>query len=75
MSTSAPKIRCAKCDKLVDWVYTSQDAHSDIVVIKVKCHGETDEMSLDLSKMSFDDVKQIDRQEGLAFTTKTLESK
>ena len=73
--TSTPKIRGAKCDKRVDWIYMSQDNYSDVVVIKVKCHGETDEMSIDLRKLSFNDIKQIDRQEGLAFTKDLLESR
>lgn len=71
--TSVPKIRCAKCDKLVDDVYWSQDNWTHVITIKVRCHGETDEMELDIDKLSFDEVKQLDRSEGLAFTRDRLE--
>lgn len=65
--TTALRIRCAKCDKLVDRVYWSEDNWSNVVTVIVRCHGETDKMCIDLSELSVNDIKQIERQEGVAF--------
>lgn len=60
--TDMLKIRCAKCDKLVDHVYWSEDNWSHVVTIIARCHGETDKMCIDLSELSVNDIKQIENK-------------
>lgn len=71
--TDMLKIRCAKCDKLVDHVYWSEDNWSHVVTIIARCHGETDKMCIDLSELSVNDIKQIEKQEGIAFAKDLIE--
>lgn len=65
-------IRCAICDRLVNRIEAWHDQIRDVYVVKVYCHGDTDQMEIrpyDLEKRQFDMIYET---EGLAFMTKRI---
>lgn len=70
------RIKCAICNKLVDRVETWHDPIKNCISIKVKCHGDFDEMSIssiDVIKLETVELNSLFEQEGIAFATKRLE--
>lgn len=66
------RIRCAKCNKPVDRWEMWDEENPPKKVIRAFCHGDIDTMFmtlLDLSKLTRDDIQQLENQEGLAFQT------
>ncbi len=71
------RIRCAICDKPVDRVEQWRRDYSATTEIVVYCHDYVDRMSLsdyDLMHLSRDELRQFERSEGVAFTTKRIVS-
>lgn len=73
-----PRVRCVICDKLVDKVQVDYDPVNDRHRIVVRCHGDKDVM--EASGYQIQDDPEFWRAvagghvEGLAFTTKRLET-
>lgn len=68
-----PTVMCAMCDKPVDRMEFIDAPLDDQVVLRVKCHGEWDEMRLSKYEVTCEVVEQINNSVGTAFTTKRLE--
>lgn len=67
-----PRIRCAICDKPVDRVFEEHDHINDVWRLKVQCHGDTDEMRVQLFKFTPEQLAQMKDQEGVAFSVKRI---
>lgn len=67
-----PRVVCAICNKLVDEVLEAHDYCNNAWRLKVRCHGDTDEMSIPLFNMTPEQVCQIKDQEGIAFSVKRI---
>ena len=67
-----PTIRCAICNKLVDEVLEMYHEESREWRLKVKCHGDTDHMAIPLYELTRQQVDQIKKQEGVAFSVKRI---
>jgi hypothetical protein len=68
-----PRIRCAKCDKLVDQVNWYYDECRQATKITVWCHGEKDSMALTpefLFRLTPDERRQLQASEGVAFVSR-----
>ena len=63
-----PRIRCAKCSTLIHDVLWTRNDHDETLTCRVRCHGETDTMTLSSESLSPEVIDQIRRQEGSAFT-------
>lgn len=61
-----PLIRCAQCGKTVDKVTWWTDSKTWSRIIQVRCHGEVDQMSLQLETLE-DFGEEFMRAEGIAF--------
>lgn len=72
--SNAPRIRCAKCDKLVDRVYWEERYDTCDRFIEVECHGQKDSMVL-TEKMLIENHRALQDQEGMAFITAALPQK
>lgn len=68
------KILCAKCNKPVDKLEWWTDHYTDDRHIRVTCHGETDEMVLDLSQLSYTELKNLENTQCIAFDKPKLKS-
>ena len=68
-----PTVMCDKCRKPVDLMVWSEDYLTAEQVLRVKCHGEWDEMRLRLETLSHDQIEQLNSATGVAFTTKEIE--
>lgn len=64
---SVLNITCGVCHKLVDFVERSDDWGTRDVVLRVSCHGEWDEMRLDPSRLSLDQLRAMEQSQGVAF--------
>lgn len=64
-----PRIRCARCDKLVDRVWIETNVNADTRTLSVECHGERDHMTFTRRDLVTIDnlAEQIAQQEGVAF--------
>lgn len=70
-----PTILCAVCNKPVDYMVRFDAVDKSAQVLRVKCHGEWDEMALsdhDLYRMGPDVLRQLNEGVGIAFTTPRL---
>lgn len=67
-----PRIRCAICEKPVDEVIEMYDELSCEWRLKVRCHGETDYMAVQLFKFTPEQLAQMKDQEGVAFSVKRI---
>jgi hypothetical protein len=72
--THIPNIRCAVCDRYVERIEWFDDLVKRDRIIRVFCHGESDEMRLDVYRLSLDELRTIGDSEGVAFTTKRIEA-
>lgn len=70
-----PRIRCARCNKLVDRVYWCDDLDTKTRLIEVTCHGEKDTMTLDMKTLTPSTLGEMAHQEGVAFATELLPAK
>lgn len=72
MKDQLPRIRCAVCDKPVEHMEWGNDySRNWSQFIRVRCHGEWDEMRIDPEVMRRKaDYDQLMHQEGIAFVTK-----
>lgn len=78
MSNPIPtlRIRCAICDKPVDRVTVMPGVYRSAFTIEAECHGETDRMEvtqIDAINLGPDGIKQLQKQEGIAFLNAKLE--
>ncbi len=74
--TAFPTVMCAICNKPVPFMETFDDHFKGTRTLKVRCHGEWDQMTisdLDLMKMDPSTIDQLNTSVGYAFTTKKLE--
>lgn len=74
-SQLTPVVFCSICEKQVDRLVYRHEQRDDVIIIKVWCHGDTDEMSLGMRELSMLGQSGIDemlRKGGTAFTTKRL---
>lgn len=62
-----PSIHCATCNTLVEKIETWRDYMSNNTVIRVSCHGASEQMEVTLSMMIRDG---IDMCNGVAFIPK-----
>lgn len=67
-----PRIRCAVCCKPVGEVRVFEDDVERMRYIRVRCHGASDEMQIDLRKLSRSDIEQMNHGEGVAFAHKRI---
>lgn len=68
-------IRCAICSKLVDRITSFVDIRNQNKIILAYCHGDVDRMELQPHEMMRKDfIDQILNQEGVAFSTRRIES-
>lgn len=72
--TTLPRIRCMRCDRPVDRVVFETDDHwhKANVYITAFCHGEREQVVIDLIKVGDEGIKQIQAQEGRAFEKQQL---
>ena len=61
------QITCAKCSKPVDKTEWWDERGTDERVFRVYCHGETDEMRLNVRKLSMMGLEQLREARGVAF--------
>jgi hypothetical protein len=68
------KIMCAVCSRPVDRIEWFDDLIKRDRIIRVFCHGETDEMRLDIYRLSCKEMRALEEAEssGVAFTTKRI---
>lgn len=69
-----PTVMCAMCNKPVDRMEFFDDHINDQQVLRVRCHGDWDEMRLSSLEVTYEAVEQINNSVGTAFTTKRLEA-
>lgn len=68
------KIFCDKCKKPVDEIITHYSFADFQQTIKVKCHGETDEMTMSDQVLMEIDVVALEKAIGLAFISTPTKS-
>jgi hypothetical protein len=69
-----PVVMCAQCNKPVELMEMRDDFLKDEQVLRVRCHGEWDEMRVRLFDLTQEMVDQLNNSQGVAFTTKRLEA-
>lgn len=69
-----PRIRCTKCNKIVDTVMWWEEMATKERVLLVKCHGDEDRMEFNPMLLTEAQRMEIQYGEGLAFATERLES-
>lgn len=69
--TKMPRIRCMQCNKLVDTIeWVSDDPLRRCLSIYAYCHGDRDKMSLDLTRIDSEMMRELESTgEGQAFVT------
>lgn len=72
-SPLAPRISCAVCRRPVDRVSWSDDHDTGERVIRAHCHGDVDEMRVDLRKLTRAQLRALEASQGVAFTTRRIE--
>lgn len=65
-----PVIRCAVCKKPVEGAYWSRDLFTDMLFIRVNCHGQTDSMTAPADALY--EMKRAGRMEAEAFANSQL---
>lgn len=73
-----PTVICAVCQKSVDYMEIFDRFDRHVQVLRVRCHGEWDEMELqdsDIIKMSEVMLHQINEGVGFAFTKPRIATK
>lgn len=66
------RVRCAVCDNLVDEVEWYRDICNGRLIIRVRCHGDVDEMAVSELFDGPEVYEAIHHSEGVAFTKKLL---
>ncbi len=72
-----PRITCALCKKEVDRIVIWESLVDEIIVVKVWCHDDTDNMQMTRAELNSIGQAGIDamvREGGIAFTAKRLTS-
>lgn len=66
------RITCAVCRRPVERTVWWDDPCNDRRVLRVHCHGATEEMRLDMLRVSMDTLKALESAQGVAFAAPTL---
>lgn len=61
------RVRCATCDKLVDKFSWWVELDGNIGHFKAECHGAKVETEINLNGLTFEQIKEIENQECVAF--------
>jgi hypothetical protein len=64
---TAPRIRCARCGRQVERVEWFDDHLTRLRVVRAYCHGDVDEMRVNLRDLTLDLSRALSEAEGVAF--------